>query len=79
MGEKMNYSRIILAGHDLWDTLKPLIFNWTKDHTMDEIYRGSPGQGLGDRHSSIPPKICWRTGKWPNAAFLPEAEHPETG
>ena len=28
-----------------WDALKPLILDWTKDHTMDEIYRGSQARG----------------------------------
>ena len=28
-----------------WDALKPLILEWTKEHTIDEIYRGSQERG----------------------------------
>ena len=61
-----------------WDALKPLILDWTKDHTMDEIYRGSQARGsaIGALYTA---KDMLADRQMAERGFFVEAEHPETG
>ena len=61
-----------------WDALKPLILDWTKDHTMDEIYRGSQARGsaIGALYTA---KDVLVDRQMEERGFFVEADHPETG
>jgi crotonobetainyl-CoA:carnitine CoA-transferase CaiB-like acyl-CoA transferase len=61
-----------------WDALKPLILDWTKDHTMDEIYRGSQerGSAIGALYT---PKDMLSDRQMAARGFFVEADHPEIG
>ena len=61
-----------------WDALKPLILDWTKDHTMDEIYRGSQerGSAIGALYTA---KDMLSDRQMAARGFFVEADHPEIG
>ncbi len=61
-----------------WDALKPLILDWTKDHTMDEIYRGSQerGSAIGALYTA---KDMLADRQMAARGFFAEADHPEIG
>jgi CoA:oxalate CoA-transferase len=61
-----------------WDALKPLILDWTKDHTMDEIYRGSQerGSAIGALYTA---KDMLSDRQMAARGFFIEADHPEIG
>ena len=61
-----------------WDALKPLILEWTKEHTMDEIYRGSQerGSAIGAVYTA---KEMLTDRQMAARGFFVEVEHPELG
>jgi crotonobetainyl-CoA:carnitine CoA-transferase CaiB-like acyl-CoA transferase len=61
-----------------WDALKPLILDWTKEHTMDEIYRGSQARGsaIGALYTA---KDMLVDRQMAERGFFAEVEHPEIG
>ena len=61
-----------------WDALKPLILDWTKEHTMDEIYRGSQerGSAIGAVYTA---KEMLDDRQMASRGFFVVVEHPELG
>jgi crotonobetainyl-CoA:carnitine CoA-transferase CaiB-like acyl-CoA transferase len=61
-----------------WDALKPLILDWTKEHTMDEIYRGSQARGsaIGALYTA---KDMLADRQMAARGFFVEVENPEFG
>ena len=61
-----------------WDALKPLIMDWTKEHTMDEIYRGSQARGsaIGAVYTA---KEMLNDRQMVARDFFVEVEHLEVG
>jgi crotonobetainyl-CoA:carnitine CoA-transferase CaiB-like acyl-CoA transferase len=61
-----------------WDALKPLILDWTKDHNMDEIYRGSQerGSAIGALYTA---KDMLSDRQMAARGFFVEADHQEIG
>jgi crotonobetainyl-CoA:carnitine CoA-transferase CaiB-like acyl-CoA transferase len=61
-----------------WDGLKPLLLDWTMEHTMDEIYRGSQEKGapVGAVHTA---REMLGDRQLEARGFFTEVEHPETG
>ncbi len=61
-----------------WDALKPLISNWTREHTKEEIYH--QGQALGIPIGPVFTMEDMLKSKHLAArGFFTEIEHPETG
>jgi crotonobetainyl-CoA:carnitine CoA-transferase CaiB-like acyl-CoA transferase len=63
---------------EYWDALKPLILDWTKDHTIDEIYRGAQerGSAIGAVYTA---KEMLKDRQMAARGFFVEVEHPELG
>jgi CoA:oxalate CoA-transferase len=61
-----------------WDALKPLILDWTKEHTIDEIYRGSQerGSAVGAVYTA---KEMLADRQMRTRGFFVEVEHKELG
>ena len=61
-----------------WDALRPLILDWTMEHTMDEIYRGSQerGSAIGALYTA---KEMLNDRQMASLGFFVEVEHPEIG
>ena len=61
-----------------WDALKPLILEWTMEHTMDEIYRSSQerGSAIGALYTA---KEMLDDRQMASRGFFVEIEHPELG
>jgi crotonobetainyl-CoA:carnitine CoA-transferase CaiB-like acyl-CoA transferase len=61
-----------------WDALRPLLLDWTMEHTMDEIYRGSQerGSAIGAVYTA---KEMLNDRQMAARGFFVEVEHPENG
>ena len=61
-----------------WDALRPLLLEWTMEHTMDEIYRGSQARGsaIGAVYTA---KEMLVDRQMAAREFFVEVEHPENG
>ena len=61
-----------------WDVLKPLLLEWTMEHTMDEIYRGSQEKrsAIGAVYTA---KEMLNDRQMVSREFFVEIEHQETG
>ena len=61
-----------------WDALRPVLLDWTMEHTMDEIYRGSQARGsaIGAVYTA---KEMLNDRQMAARGFFVEIEHPETG
>jgi crotonobetainyl-CoA:carnitine CoA-transferase CaiB-like acyl-CoA transferase len=61
-----------------WDALKPLILNWTMEHTIDEIYRGAQerGSAIGAVYTA---GEMLKDRQMAERGFFVEVEHPELG
>jgi CoA:oxalate CoA-transferase len=61
-----------------WDALKPLLLDWTMEHTMDEIYRGSQEKGVPIGPTYTAEQMC-SDRQLASRAFFVEIEHQESG
>jgi crotonobetainyl-CoA:carnitine CoA-transferase CaiB-like acyl-CoA transferase len=61
-----------------WDALKPLILDWTKEHTIDEIYRGAQerGSAIGAVYTA---KEMLKDRQMAARGFFVEVEHTKLG
>ena len=61
-----------------WDALRPLLLDWTMEHTMDEIYRGSQerGSAIGAVYTA---KEMLNDRQMAARGFFVEVKHPENG
>jgi crotonobetainyl-CoA:carnitine CoA-transferase CaiB-like acyl-CoA transferase len=61
-----------------WDALRPLLLDWTMEHTMDEIYRGSQerGSAIGAVYTA---KEMLDDRQMAARGFFVEVEHQEVG
>jgi CoA:oxalate CoA-transferase len=61
-----------------WDALKPLILDWTKAHTIEEIYRGAQerGSAIGAVYTA---KEMLKDRQMAARGFFVEVEHTELG
>jgi crotonobetainyl-CoA:carnitine CoA-transferase CaiB-like acyl-CoA transferase len=61
-----------------WDALRPLLLEWTMEHTMDEIYRGSQARGsaIGAVYTA---KDMLADRQMAARGFFVEVEHAENG
>ena len=61
-----------------WDVLRPLLLDWTMEHTMDEIYRGSQerGSAIGAVYTA---KEMLNDRQMAARGFFVDVEHQEGG
>ncbi len=61
-----------------WDALRPLLLEWTMEHTVEEIYRSSQERHvpLGAVYTA---EQVLNDGQMAARGFFVEVEHPETG
>ena len=62
----------------VWDALKPLLEDWLKDHTMDEIYRASQEKGIaiGAVYTA---RDMFKDRQLTAREFFADVEHPGNG